>query len=132
MFVTYKSDGVDRDTRILWRVVHRSHHDPFFNVVFSTTGEKGKQSLALVEGPEDLIALGGQKGTTILEVGLITPGYINGSDHWMMGPLREIWGTDDEENASLVYVLMDGTRYSSRSDKRASTELSGMRRIFEI
>lgn len=133
MFVTYESARVPGEgIRLLWRVVHRSIHVPFFNVVFSDAEARGKQSLVLVERPEDLLALDTQEGVTIQEVDLITPGSINGSGRWMMGPLREIWRSDDGKQPSYVYVLMDGTQYASTTGKRTPIDLSRMKRIIGI
>ena len=88
--------------------------------------------MVLVESLEDLIAFSDQKEITIEEIDLITPGYVNGSSRWMMGPLREIWGSEERGKSHYVYILADGTRYSWRTDNKVSTDLSGMRRVFGI
>jgi hypothetical protein len=44
-----------------------------------------------------------------LEMGLLTPGFMNGSDSYQLGRVAEIWGFRDSD--VQVFVMADGTKF---------------------
>jgi len=56
-------------------------------------------------------------GTSInLQIGLLSPGHMNGSNSYQLGKVKEIWRHPNEP--SQLFVLVDGTklRYSYNED----------------
>ena len=116
----------------LWRFVQRRLHIPFLHVTFSRPEYDGCQSIILLEEPSDLVEFSEIDGISLGDVDLVTPGYVNGSDRWKMGALKEIWVSEREAAAEYVYILDDGTRYSSLPCEEAASDLSEYRRFFSI
>lgn len=51
-----------------------------------------------------------------IEIGLLSPGYMNGSNSYQLGKIKEIWQHPD--GTSKLFVLVDGTklRYSASDE----------------
>lgn len=74
---------------------------------------------------EDVLQLiNASKGTlTKIEIGLLSPGYMNGSGSYQLGMIKEVW--QQRDGRSQLFVLVDGTklRNSFDADTDAHQEL---------
>ncbi|MCM8921588.1 MAG: hypothetical protein LC540_16245 [Candidatus Thiodiazotropha sp.] len=74
---------------------------------------------------DDLVTLTKRPGTTIYEVGLVSPSYMNGTDNWQMDLLEAIaeGREPDTEYPEHYYVfeLRDGKQYTYPADGNTST-----------
>lgn len=60
---------------------------------------------------------------TNIEIGLLSPGHMNGSNTYQLGKIKEIWQHPD--GPSKLFVLVDGTklRYSYTEDSINDQEM---------
>lgn len=99
----------------LWANVTRHIHAPWFHVVVEGESDGITCSrMVLLSHIEQLRQMSEIPEVRILEVGLVSPSYINGTLRWQMDPLREVWiGIEpDESQEATIFVLESGVHYS--------------------
>lgn len=107
---------------VIYRTQHEGDHE-LINIIFLTTSEQIIEMLSL-------------ENCQILEVYLVSPGYINGSDSWKMEKVKEVWEAtlknDELDTQARIYILEDNSEYvhsylTMDNDKFTKKEL-----MFEI
>ena len=132
MFITHKpaeiflSAYLGDDSIQYWQYVEQTTHCPWFYVkVGRQQGTETLNSMVLIPSISVLEQLLNEQGENIwlLDVQLVSPAYLNGSEGWKMERLLEVCETVDDisEEAAYVYSLEGGHIYtealgSCRSD----------------
>ncbi|MFM2407782.1 MAG: hypothetical protein RL358_524 [Pseudomonadota bacterium] len=83
---------------------------PYFCVSIGIDGKEGLRRQFIVDHIKDVLTLlstQAEKNTINHEVGLISPGYMNGTDFYKMGRIKEAWESSDGHK--YKYVMEDGT-----------------------
>lgn len=130
--------GLYGDGEDLWTYVALNIHMPWFHVVHETTGEGNylSKSMLFLSRVEQILFLQQQTDSTILQIDLVSPGYMNGTGLWKMEPLKEIWkGLESDskhKQGAHVFVLMSDERYCDSSLQSPETQLQDMRLVFKI
>jgi len=102
-----------------WWYVQRQLHTPWFHVTYLEKYEEGDEQLTLrslvfFTQQQHLIQFAQSPDKIIEEIYIVTPDHINGSSHWQMELLKEIWeGSEPEhiDQISHIYRLDNGKEY---------------------
>lgn len=98
-----------------WHWVELSLQVPYFFLSFTEQTEDGpfRRHLIFSEVGEAMrLRTYAENEMTSLEIGLLSPGYINGSGSYQMGRIKEIWERPD--GSAQMYVMSDGTKLHYR------------------
>lgn len=118
MFKTYQSAEVFNPfaeaNEKYWSYAEMGLHLPWFYVQYSRNfDDESCHSMFIFSRIEQLQELAENPSVKIIEVNVVTPGYINKSDSWQMGRLTKIlkgMGVLEGSDAPIfIYVLTDGT-----------------------
>lgn len=136
MFITHKNAEISLgaylgdDSTQYWQCVEQTTHCPWFYVkVGRQQGSEVLASMVLIPSISALEQLLSEQGPDIwlIDVQLVSPAYLNGSDGWRMERLLEVREAVDDTNdgASCVYSMEGGHIYiedlgSSRSTLHSS------------
>lgn len=112
-----------------WRWIEFAIKIPMFLVSGDVNTEDGKDGTFgrdwLFGKFEDVLQLmNASKGMlTNIEIGLLSPGYMNGSSSYQLGMIKEVW--QQRDGPSQLFVLVDGTKLhnSFSADTNAHQEL---------
>ncbi|MCP1445504.1 hypothetical protein J3D54_004636 [Pseudomonas sp. GGS8] len=113
MFITYKPAEIflgaylGDDSTQYWQYVEQTTHCPWFYVrVGRQQGSEALTSMVMLPCISALEQLLTEQGADIwlLDVQLISPAYLNGSDGWKMERLLELRETMDDMSAGAAYV----------------------------
>lgn len=86
----------------------------------------------LVSSTEQLLAFPLEDGDfSVLEIQLVSPGWINGTGRWKMEPLTEIWRAREKESGQLadIFVLQNRSRYAVTALGPVESELDNPRLV---
>ncbi|MFA6202726.1 MAG: hypothetical protein WC710_05995 [Gallionella sp.] len=92
-----------------WHWVELPLHLPYFCVSIGNDGEGNLQRqfiVAYIENVMRLLDTPAGKATNRSVVGLMSPDYMNGTDFYQMGRIKEVWKSADGFNHQ--YVMSDG------------------------
>jgi hypothetical protein len=92
-----------------WHWVELPHHLPYFCVSIGNDGEESLKRQFIVSFIENVLSLldsPAGKASKRPEVGLMSPDYMNGTDFYQMGRVKEVWKSADGFNHK--YVMSDG------------------------
>lgn len=140
MFITHKPAEIflgaylgDDSTRY-WQYVEQTTHCPWFYVrVGRQQGGEALTSMVMLASVSALEKLLNEQGADIwlLDVQLVSPAYLNGSDGWKMERLLEVREMVDNtsEEAAYVYSLEGGHTYTEALGSSTS-DLQNPRIIF--
>ena len=100
----------------IWSNVSLSMHIQWFYVIYKTEYEDNTelQNVIFLTRDEQIVEMLSLEKCEILEVYLVSPNYINGSDCWKMEKIKEIWEAklkNDVDTRGRIYVLEDGREY---------------------
>ncbi|MBD8741254.1 hypothetical protein IFR41_17120 [Pseudomonas fluorescens] len=123
MFITHKqaeiflSAYLGDDVTQYWQYVEQTTHCPWFYVkVGRQQGTEALTSMVLIPSISALEQLLNEQGADIwlLDVQLVSPAYLNGSNEWKMERLLEVRETVDDisSGAAYVYSLEGGHIYT--------------------
>lgn len=109
-----------------WRWIELVIHIPLFLVSGFVETKDGEFARDWIFGQfGDVLNLMVTSGGTLsnIEIGLLSPGYMNGSNSYQLGKIKEIW--QHPNGPSKLFVLADGTklRYSSNENSKNEQEL---------
>lgn len=113
MFITHKPAEIflgaylDEDSTQYWQYVEQTTHCPWFYVrVGRQQGIEALASMVMLPSISALEQLLNEQGAEIwlLDVQLVSPAYLNGSDGWKMGRLLEVRETVNDMSAEACYV----------------------------
>lgn len=82
---------------------------PYFCVSIGSDGKEGLRRQFIVAHIKDVLTLLStltEKNASNHEVGLMSPGYMNGTDFYKMGRIKEAWASSDGHK--YKYVMEDG------------------------
>ena len=72
----------------------------------------------------------------IVSIDLMSPGQLNGTGHWKLEPLAEIWEglvpMEHGNQRAFVYVLEDGRRYFDAAPDAAESDLIDKHRVIKV
>lgn len=138
MFITHKQAAIHLgaylgdDSTQYWQYVEQTTHCPWFYVKIGRRhGSETLASMVLLPSISALEQLLDEQGAEIwlLDVQLVSPAYLNGSEGWKMERLLEVRETLDDMSVRTAYVysLEGGHVYtedvgSGRSDWSSSQE----------
>lgn len=108
-----------------WRWVEFSLQIPYFflSLRISNKGCKNVRYLALSHLSDVLdIARQQSESFEIVNLGLLSPGYVNGGEHYQLGAVKEIWSVKGYEEPNL-FVMATGERFYCSMDGEAVDEL---------
>ncbi|VVM54297.1 hypothetical protein [Pseudomonas fluorescens] len=140
MFITHKPAEIflgaylGEDIIQYWQYVEQTTHCPWFYVnVGRQQGTQKLNSMVLIPSISALEQLVNEQGADIwlLDVQLVSPAYLNGSEGWKMERLLEVRETVDDisEEAAYVYSLEGGHIYTEAFGASTS-DLQNARIIF--
>lgn len=88
----------------------------FFLSVGLETDEGSFRRHFLFSHLKDLLSLVGASGDHVkeIEIGLLSPGYMNGSNSYQLGKIKEIWECRDTQGC--LFIMSDGAKYHYPSD----------------
>lgn len=137
MFITKPEDeSLDLDEsltlgRKLWRRFRQDLNWPSFHVSIARGPE-----VEILQTSEisDWIDLPRSRcdGQWLVELRLVSPGWLNGSGGWKMEVLREVWRGVEPEHpvTTLVFVPLGGGRYVDSEFRTDAAMLRDLRRIY--
>lgn len=140
MFITHKQAEIFLDAYLgddstqYWQYVEQTTHCPWFYVkVGRRQGSEALTSMVMLPCISALEQLINEQGADIwvLDVQLVSPTYLNGSDGWKMERLLEVRETVDDlsKEAAYVYSLEGGHIYIEALGASTS-DLQNLRIIF--
>lgn len=101
----------------IWKSVNVRLHVPWFYVQYQKECENFTVSshLELVTSEEQITEMASFENIKIIDVYIVSPGHLNGSDGWKMEKLREIWTakskTLETDEMGVIYVLRNNREY---------------------
>jgi hypothetical protein len=115
-----------------WDYVKLHIHTPWFFCVYAVPYEDGKEYMHMIFLSRDQqLQEISQMEIKILEVQVALPIHMTRQDRWVMAPLTLIWEGEipGEDGTELVYVTLDGRRFSSNGKVSDESQLVN-KRIF--
>lgn len=117
----------------LWRVVEHSLHVPWFYTTLSERHlDEECRTMVLLHDLESLSAMiGGQtESRRIVDIYLVSPGYVNQQERWLMEPVAEI-SVSVQGNVRVDRCVVEGDRayYFGPSSNRFDPAL--FRKIYD-
>ena len=112
---------------ILWfYVVYRIKYEDdteLTNVIFLTTAEQINE-MVFVEKCQ------------LLDVYLVSPGYINGTNNWKMEKIKQVWEAtiqcDELDTRGRIYILEDNSEYKHSYQTIENDEITKRKLILEV
>jgi hypothetical protein len=116
-----------------WSVVFKPICLPWFYMTYLIDHRDDDTSqTVLVSSTEQLLAFPLEDGDfSVLEIQLVSPGWINGTGRWKMEPLTEIWRAREKESGQLadIFVLQNRSRYAVTALGPVESELDNPRLV---
>lgn len=104
--------GLARNGERSWRWMELGLQIPYFLVSLQTITEDIDVVRHLLFGHlRDVLDLASQQSASfkVLNLGLLSPGYMNGTERYQLGQVREIWSAKGRGQPNL-FVMEDGTK----------------------
>jgi len=101
-----------------WHWVELAIQIPYFLLSFKVETEDGTIGRHFIFNREsDAMSLIANSKDVIRDVkmGLLSPGYMNGSNSYQLGQIKEIWGIPD--SPEKMYVMSDGEKFYFPTDE---------------
>lgn len=123
MFETRDSSKMDVPIELLsegqhiWKSVSVRLHVPCFYVMYQKESKNYIVSthMDIVSSEEQITDMASAENIKIIDVYLVSPGSLNGSNRWKMEQLREIWTAKtkalDTDKMGMIYVLRNNREY---------------------
>jgi hypothetical protein len=109
--------GVLAEGQRAWQHVNLRLHVPWFYLLYQTEYSDGTKNsdLIFLAKEEQIVEMLSIEHYKIIDVYLVSPNHLNGSDFWKMEKLKEIWtatikNNETDENG-VIYVLQDNNEY---------------------
>ena len=121
-----------------WSHIQSRLHMYWFHVVYETTHASGENfsHILFLTGIEQLIQLENEPNIELIEVYLVSPGYMNGESRWKMDILKEIIiGNEPESPANrltYIFVLNDNIRIVYSDSDTSEDSLQNKISIFKM
>ena len=101
----------------MWQFVNLRLHVQWFYMLYETEFEKGSFSsdYALLTDERQIAEMSSFEHVKIIELYIVSPGHLNGSDCSKMEKIKEIWTAKIKNIKSnekgMIYVLQDDSEY---------------------
>ncbi|MCW8988120.1 MAG: hypothetical protein OQK75_10705 [Gammaproteobacteria bacterium] len=101
-----------------WQHIKLRLHVPWFYVLYQTEYSDGTKlsNFVFLAKEEQIIDMQSIDNYKIIDIYLVSPGHLNGSDCWKMEKLKEIWTARIKNNETyetvMIYVLQDNSEYT--------------------
>lgn len=112
-----------------WRWVELGLQIPYFLLSIQISNEETEMVRRLVLGQlQDVLDIASQQSESfqVIDLGLLSPGYMNGSESYQLGTIKEIWGAK-ETGQPTVFVMADRSKLTfslgSKEPKEVEMEL---------
>lgn len=140
MFITHRQAEIHLgaylgdDSTQYWQYVEQTTHCPWFYVkIGRRQGSEALTSMVLIPSISALEQLLDEQGADIwlLDVQLVSPAYLNGSEGWKMERLLEVRETLDDMSAGTAYVYsLEGGHVYTEDVGSCRSDLQSSRIIF--
>lgn len=110
------------DASKAWRWVEFGLNMPYFLLTLRISdGDSEIEQHLMFCQIEDLMAYAKQLGgnAVIREIGLLSPGYMNGTENYQLGKLKEVWKAK-QQSINFVFVMTDGQKLQFPPDEKIS------------
>lgn len=119
-----------------WGYVKLNLHAPWLHCVYEAKSEDGGEfrHMIFLSHPEQLQEMSKMEGIEIIEVQVVLPSHMTRQDKWIMSPLASIWEgkTPGEDYTEVVYVTLDGRRFSFSGKITNENQLTDKRLLYPI
>jgi len=101
----------------MWEFVNYRLHMHWFYMLYHTEFDEDSESsdFALFTNEEQIAKMASFSHVKIIDLYIVSPGYLNGSDRWKMEKIKEIWTSKNKNHESSlegkIYVLQDNSEY---------------------
>lgn len=105
------------DGRRIWSSINLNMHVQWLYVTYQTQNESDPELLDIVflTETEQLVEMSSSENIKIIEVYIVSPSYVNGSNNWEMDKVKEIWKAklriDEFDTRGRIYILEDNREY---------------------
>lgn len=143
MFETIDSAKVEMPSIFLpngkriWSNVSLSMHIQWFYVMYKTEYEDDPElkNIIFLTTAEQVAEMSSLEKCQIVEIYLVSPGHINGSDSWKMEKVKEIWKAtlkDESDTRARIYILEDEREYTHSYLTMDKTQFTKSELIFQM
>ena len=101
----------------VWWSMHLNTHRQWFYLIYQTQDNNGSEltNVIFLTRAKQIAEMLLIKDCHILEVYLVSPGYINGSNGWKMDKIKEVWRArirnDEFDMSARIFILDNNTEY---------------------
>lgn len=118
-----------------WGYVKLHIHAPWFFCMYVAQYEDGGEfrHMIFLSRDQQLQEMSRMEGIEIVEVQVVLPFHMTKQDRWIMAPLVAIWEGEipGEDFTELVYVTMDGHRFSFNGKVADENQLVNKRLFYQ-
>jgi len=110
------------DASKAWRWVEFGLYMPYFLLTLRISdGDSEIEQHLMFCQIEDLMEYAKQvsSNAVIREIDLLSPGYMNGTDNYQLGKLKEVWKAK-QQSLNFVFVMTDGQKLQFPPDEEIS------------
>lgn len=122
-----------KDDSSCWAYVKQHVHFPWFYCVYSEEYEDDvkKNNMILLSHHEQLAELfETDEVVEVLDIQVVLPSHMTKEERWIMKPLSSIWEGEVDGYTELVYVTLDGRRFSTDPEITNEDQLSNKQRLY--
>lgn len=119
----------------MWRAVKIGLRMPWFRLSYLVLPEEFEDQMLVCSTTElrnAVTKLGEDESTKLLNVDLISPPWMNGTERWRMDPLERIDVGTFKGLQHAVFVLQGGTEYSDCMDEKVQLKLRGKKTFVQV
>lgn len=118
-----------------WGYVKLHIHAPWFFCVYVSQYEDGGEfrHMIFLSRDQQLQEMSRMEGIIIEEVQVVLPFHMTKKNRWIMTPLASIWEGEipGEDYTELVYVTLDGNRFSFNGELADEDQLLNKRLFYQ-
>ena len=121
--------GLLNEGQRVWQFVNYRLHMHWFYMLYKTEfeGDSMSSDFALFTSEDQIVEMSSFDHVEIIDIYFVSPGHLNGSDHWKMEKLKEIWTSKIKNDKSgingMIYVLQDDKEYRRHAYNDKTEEL---------
>ena len=143
MFETHDNAEIEIETGFAepgvrqWRYIKKPLHTHWFHVTYESCKADDELIVHIVflSDPAQLEEFSKLGKVKILQVELVSPKYMNGSNSWKMETLKEIWQAEEPSNKgqfAYVFILGSNAKYVYSAVDTPEQKLVNKRIIFSV
>ena len=122
----------------MWASVNLRFHQQWFQVIYKMETEDNSKDPNVIFITDDEYIAGMMliENCQVLEVYLISPSYVNGSNSWQMDKVKEVWKavipSNEFEKRGRIYILENDNKYVHSFETMNKDEFIKDQLIFRI